>query len=364
MDCSFSFHCPDLFLYFTYARNCMAEQITQKDVARALGIAQATVSMALRNDPRITLSRREEIQLAASRMGYRPNPMAAALGQLRSTKKAHAVVAELAWINHSENPHSIRNFKEFNLYWKGAQETAEFFAYNLEEYVCNSDFTLERLAQVLSARGVHGILIPPHSKLPPNWDDFPWDKFSAVRFGYCVPSPQVNIVTSDQLSNSLLAFSKIRLLGYRRIGFVTGFHSSTWHRAGFLVAQADFKPGNQVQPLILDSKNRKQTQKVFLNWLKKNKPDAILTDVSAVREMLETGGYHVPDDMGLAVFSVLDGNADAGIYQNPEYIGKAAVEMLISLINHHYTGIPEICRELLIKGKWVDGSSLPPCSKL
>jgi LacI family transcriptional regulator len=274
------------------------------------------------------------------------------------------VVAELAWINHSENPHSIRNFKEFNLYWKGAQETAEFFAYNLEEYVCNSDFTLERLAQVLSARGVHGILIPPHSKLPPNWDDFPWDKFSAVRFGYCVPSPQVNIVTSDQLSNSLLAFSKIRLLGYRRIGFVTGFHSSTWHRAGFLVAQADFKPGNQVQPLILDSKNRKQTQKVFLNWLKKNKPDAILTDVSAVREMLETGGYHVPDDMGLAVFSVLDGNADAGIYQNPEYIGKAAVEMLISLINHHYTGIPEICRELLIEGKWVDGSSLPPCSKL
>jgi hypothetical protein len=61
---------------------------------------------------------------------------------------------------------------------------------------------------------------------------------------------------------------------------------------------------------------------------------------------------------------VLDGNADAGIYQNPEYIGKAAVEMLISLINHHYTGIPEICRELLIEGKWVDGSSLPPCSKL
>ena len=59
-------------------------------------------------------------------------------------------------------------------------------------------------------------------------------------------------------------------------------------------------------------------------------------------------------------FSVLDGGADAGIDQNSSEIGKAAVQMLISLIKHNERGIPEVCRELLIEGNWVNGSTLPP----
>jgi len=56
---------------------------------------------------------------------------------------------------------------------------------------------------------------------------------------------------------------------------------------------------------------------------------------------------------------VLDGNASAGIDQNSRETGKAAIQMLISLLNHHERGIPEICRELLIEGRWVPGATLP-----
>jgi DNA-binding LacI/PurR family transcriptional regulator len=56
---------------------------------------------------------------------------------------------------------------------------------------------------------------------------------------------------------------------------------------------------------------------------------------------------------------VLDGNADAGIYQNSDEIGKTAVQLLISLIHLNERGIPAIPREVLIKGRWVDGSTLP-----
>jgi hypothetical protein len=47
-------------------------------------------------------------------------------------------------------------------------------------------------------------------------------------------------------------------------------------------------------------------------------------------------------------------------FGRPGYpIGKTAVPMLISLINHNECGIPAICRELLIEGRWVDGDTLP-----
>jgi len=99
------------------------------------------------------------------------------------------------------------------------------------------------------------------------------------------------------------------------------------------------------------------------SWLKKNRPDAILTDITELRDMLDTLGYRVPQDIGLAAFSVLDGNADAGIDQNSKEIGKAAVQLLISLINHNERGVPEICREVLIEGRWVNGSTLPAKTK-
>jgi DNA-binding LacI/PurR family transcriptional regulator len=75
--------------------------------------------------------------------------------------------------------------------------------------------------------------------------------------------------------------------------------------------------------------------------------------------MLEKLGYRVPEDIGLAATSILDGNADAGIDQNSEEIGRAAFETLLSLLNHNQYGIPDIVREVVITGSWVDGTSLP-----
>jgi DNA-binding LacI/PurR family transcriptional regulator len=57
--------------------------------------------------------------------------------------------------------------------------------------------------------------------------------------------------------------------------------------------------------------------------------------------------------------SVVGGNADAGIYQNSEEIGRAAVLLLISMIQDNDRGIPALHREILVPGGWVDGGSMP-----
>jgi LacI family transcriptional regulator len=98
---------------------------------------------------------------------------------------------------------------------------------------------------------------------------------------------------------------------------------------------------------------------LFRDWLDRHRPDAIFTDIPAMRTMLAAADRRVPEDVGLASTSVLDGNVDSGIYQNSHEIGKTATETLVSLINHHHNGGPKIPRKILIEGRWVDGCSLP-----
>jgi LacI family transcriptional regulator len=131
-------------------------------------------------------------------------------------------------------------------------------------------------------------------------------------------------------------------------------------RAGFLLKEVLHIKEPPPIFTFLTSDNYRAKLPSFSKWLKKSRLDAILSDSADTRIMLDQLGYRVPDDIGLASTRILDGNADAGINQNSEEIGKAAMETLISLLNHNQYGIPKIVREVLITGSWVDGATLPP----
>jgi LacI family transcriptional regulator len=99
--------------------------------------------------------------------------------------------------------------------------------------------------------------------------------------------------------------------------------------------------------------------KQFKQWLDKNKPDAILTPDNRVVPTLEDLKLRIPRDIAVAATTVFDIPVDAGINQNSEEIGRVAVETLISLMNSNDRGKPAVPRRILIKGTWMDGSSLP-----
>jgi LacI family transcriptional regulator len=335
-------------------------RVSLRDVARRLKISHATVSRALRDDRRISEPVREEVRKIADEMGYRPDPMLAALSHYSRSKSDVSISAELAWINCWNSPKQLRSYKEFELYWRGASEEAQRSGFRLEEFAMNDDMTSSRLEKIFRARNIQGILIPPHGESPFNWKDFHWEDFCVVRFGYTVTDPAAHVVTSSQLTDGLIAFENMWRLGYRRIGLVSVPRMLTRFGAGYLFAQWQQNPKVKVPPLVFEGEPHEEKRCGELKaWIEKHKPDAILTDVGPMRRMLKKIGYDVPQQIGLAAFSVLDGEADAGIDQQSKEIGRAAVQMLISLINHNERGIPHVCRELLIDGRWVDGSTLP-----
>jgi DNA-binding LacI/PurR family transcriptional regulator len=244
------------------------------------------------------------------------------------------------------------------MYWRGAEATALQSGYHLDEFKVSGGVSLPRLEKIITARGIRGILLPPHP-FRMDWAVFNWGRFSVVRFGRSIESLPFHLVTADHVANTILAFNAIRARGCQRIGMA--LQQNRRHLlldAGFLKAQLDVPEKQRLPMCLLDESADMQPQ--FERWLKKHRPDAVFTEMPQIRDMLGRAGLRVPEDIGMAANSVLDGHADAGIDQNPEEIGRVAMLLLISLMHDNDRGIPPIPHELLVKGKWVDGSTLPP----
>jgi DNA-binding LacI/PurR family transcriptional regulator len=346
-------------------------RVTLKDVAQSLGVSLATVSLAMRDDRRIPEPRRLQVKEAAERMGYRANPAATMLAHFKRASTVQPVQAALAWINAWPDPKQLRGWRDFDLYWQGASRAAQKFGYRLEEFVVNETITPRRLQQILLARNIRGILIPPHGQHFGagtgylDFSAFEWDQFSVVRFGHTIDL-RVHSVTSDQTANGMMAFNKILERGYQRIAFVGRAHQGRFFGAGFLWAQSRL-PQELRMPMFLFpdnyNENDPKLHRTITAWLKKVKPDAIFHDVLAFPRILRNAGYRVPQDIALASTTVLEATEpaiDAGLDQNSEEIGRVGVLVVLSQINDNARGLPPISRQVLVQGRWIDGASLPP----
>lgn len=339
-----------------------AARVTQRDIARRLGISHVSVSLALRSNTRISPALTRRIQDAARSMGYRPDPMLGALNRYRDTRKKTVIRSSLAWVSLWRPPADPRDFAEFALYWQGARATAERHGYHLDHFMPAAHGSFAHLQRVLDARGTRGLLLSPPQegfRLPPGQID--WSRLCALRFGHALPDLPLHVVTAAQTTNAALASYAMHERGYRRIGFVTTRSAGRRTRflAGFLQAQALDADAGPLPPLLMDEADSTADLHALDAWLRRHRPDAVLTDLRPLRGMLAALGLVVPRDLSLAALSVHDGEADAGIDQNPRVIGETACETLIALLEQGASGLPKHPREILVGGRWADGATLP-----
>jgi LacI family transcriptional regulator len=343
-----------------------SRRVTLRDLAQRAGVSHVTISRALRNDPSISVTRRAEVKKLAEEMGYRPDPSLSALAAYRFARQEHKIQSGLAWINRYKDPKQWRKYGELKAYWTGAEKAAERFGYHLEEVLWAPGEPLKRLEKILDARGVRGILLPPHH-FPLDWAGFDWNKFSAVRFGMSVRNPDVHAVTTDQVRAMILAMEKIRQHGYERIGLIVpkdfDRHLGGNYVGGFYAAHELLDLGHLLPPLSTDrmvySEQPETARQALEKWLHKHRPDAVLTTLVEVPSLIQKIGLRIPEDLAVAGNSILDLPLDAGINQNSEVIGRIAVETLVSQINLNERGQPIAPCRILVESLWQDGKSLP-----
>lgn len=335
--------------------------VTQKDIAKKLGLVDSTVSLALRDSKRVKKATRALVQKTAKRMGYRLNATASNLSKFRSNALSRPVTSALAWLNNWKNPAALYERKEYTLYWEGAKDTATRLGYNLEEFVVGEKLSWSRLGSIMQSRGITGILIPPHPH-EIEFQKLAWEHYAIVRFGRSVPYPAANMVSADQLGNMLSMYEEVLKRGYKRIGMVNVSQDrSVWTNfdSGYLKAQEAHTPHAPIPIFYATLDDPLLCLPAFKKWMDREQPDAIISATAGVSKLLKATGYRIGFDIGLAATSILDTAIDAGINQHSYEVGRVAVRNLIAQVQDSDFGIPEIKQQTFITGEWVNGKTLP-----
>lgn len=334
------------------------ERVSQKDIAAKAGVHITTVSLALRDSPRLPLETRERIRQLAEDMGYSPDPMLSALTAYRKSAKVSRYQGTLAWLN------TIPRSEPDNLGYKaGALARCAELGYVLEEFHV-ADMSLPRISRVLRARNITGIFLPPQPGRLAHIN-FDWQNFSAISFGYSLARPRLHVVTNAQYRSVHIAIRAMRARGYRRIGFATvqatDIRTDRNFSSGYLAEQRRYNEKYSIPMFIFDDvadARRKNFIKNFGAWHEAHKPDAVLSLDGEVSGALKELGIS-PEACGHASLMTTPEGDLAGVYQNGPMIGRTAVDFLVGMIHRNERGIPSVPLYILVDSTWRDAPSLP-----
>ncbi len=332
---------------------------TQKDIAREAGVTQATVSLALAGQACVSPETRLRIETIARNLGYQPDPYLSGLSAYRKRVRPAHYHGNLAWLSNYPLGRSWRESVVFRGYFDGAAARAQQLGYQIEEHcLCTEAMTSQRLARILRARNISGLLLAPQPEAGQRID-FHFEQFSAVTFGYTLGFPQLHVVAMQQFRSMETAFRKLIALGYTRPGLALPLESDkrsdrNWS-ASFWSEQRTLPTRNRL-PLLLHQKLNKE---MFLRWVERYHPDVVLTIGPKLHNWLLEAGIKVPEEVGIALLTVPDRSSIySGIWENPQIIGAKAVEFLIDLIHRGDCGVPEVPLCHLVAGTWRDGRTV------
>lgn len=335
---------------------------TQADVARKAGVHRTTVSLALKEHPRIPVATRNRIRAIADQLGYMPDPMLSSLVAYRTRKRPASFHGKLGWLVSSAQGFNWRKVPHFCDAYEGALAQARRGGFEFELFDLSSPgLRPGRLADILRARNISGLLLCPQ-RVPHATLDFPWEKFSAVTFGYGVAQPRLHTVSPAHYLAVKRIMEELRRLGYRRVGLaLDGAQNerTDGHNLGAYLVGEDAAHRTPAVPPF----HGPYTAIAALGaWLKRYRPDAIISGSYYVLDMLRELDLRVPEQLGVACPCIPSPDTPlSGVFEDWKCIGEIAVDMLIAMLHRGERGVPARPQRLHVEGPWLAGRTL--CSQ-
>lgn len=341
----------------------MDAKITMMDVARVAGVNQATVSRALRNDPRVKEETRNRIRQIADDLGYRPNPLVSALIAERKKGVASGYGSVLAFLTAGDTSDAWRrSSSQYVFLHERIAAHAYQRGYTLEDFwLTEPDMPPQRFRQILLSRGIRGIvvcpLLWPRSRL-----DFDFSDFAAVAIGYSLTEPVLDHVSVDfwSMMKEIIARLTPR---FQRIGFVTPGNDSKrvkHHLLGAFLSERHHSPRKLLAPLVMEGRPLKK--ELFLQWVRQKKPDAIIVSTHPVFLLLQSWlvevSMRIPRDISMVCCDCHIGTDQSGIVQDLDAEAAAVVDLVTHRVERGIFGCPAKPQTILVGGNWRDGASL------
>jgi len=334
------------------------QTVRMAEIAQHLGVASSTISRALRGDVRISAELRGRVRTMADKLGYAPNPLVSALMANRRRRGGAGAVDVIALITNYGGREDWRKKDVCRWEYEGIQRRARELGFRVEVFALGSyRGDMARLIATLRARAIRGVLL-----------GFSRDESAAITLeseGFCVAglSAYFPSVIADRANFHGFFNDHMHRLGYRRPALVVPelnnrVSNNLWSGA-FLDWQRRLPRRDRCEPFI-PPENVTATE--FSDWLYRNAPDSLLVYKLPARTLLAKRGVRVPDDVGLAyLYRTSDEmGATAGIDGNLDFVGAAALDLVVERLYANNTTTSEHPKEVLIKGTWHEGATLPP----
>ncbi|MBC2607298.1 LacI family DNA-binding transcriptional regulator [Pelagicoccus albus] len=346
-------------------------RITLADIAKKAGYHPTTISMALRNHPRLPAETTKKIQALADEMGYRPDPALGALVAYRRNASPKQQAAPIAYLTYWRTEWGWKKSIPHRNFYEGAVERANQLGYKIDHFwLGKPGLSHERINEILLARGIRGLIIASHKLGEDREPRLQWDKYSSVKIDFFPTSLHVHTISNDQRAIIQLAFRKAREAGYKRIGFVLprwwdAYVNHAW-TAGFLASQLQVPEQDRVPIKIFDTEARSSVGMPvaeFESWRKEHNPEVVIGYSEFVKSAFELLQIKTPEDFAyIDICPETKDSGNAGVFNNCLRVGELAVEILAGQLQQNQIGLPDYPTVTKVEGTWIDGTSLPLAS--
>ena len=338
----------------------MPPRLSIRDLADQIGVSHTTVSLALRNSPRITPTMRKQVQKAARLAGYHADPTVSNLMARLRTIRTTAVRETLGFITAWPTRNGWRDAPNHVRFFNGAARRASDAGYVFEEFwMKEPGMTSQRMSRILRSRGIRGLVLCSLPNLGGRLA-LDWKHFACVAKGLTVQHPPVHRVVSSHYEDMHVVLDHLKCRRYRRVGLVLGEALSArvdraW-LASFLLHRNDVPKADRVPPLITRTP---AAEKDFARWFSTHRPDVILFSEQPVRTWLNSLKVADSTKVGMVHLDWSPNLAPlAGLDSGPEMLGEAAIDLLIGQLHANELGIPKHEKIIAVRGQWVTGSTV------
>lgn len=332
------------------------------DIATEAGVSKFTVSLALRNHPRVAPATRQRVLTAAEKLGYRPNPLVNVLmASIRRRRPANHRLTLALLISH-DRPDWSGQHRYLQELRQGANARAEALGYGFDLITLSeANRRPRRLQQIIESRGIDGVIIAPlpHHGFALGLD---WSRLAYVAVGLTFDETPAHRVCVNHYRTMRLALHACETRGWDRPGVVLHDRILGAVEDTLLASYLGYafrRQGRVHIPPLLCAEDH-LTGPMLAEWVRVHRVNAVLGVRGRLLPLLQEQGFRIGHDIGLAHLDCPGSSASlAGVIQHMDQVGAAAVDLLIEEIHSNHRGAPPLPKMVELEGCWHDGPSLP-----
>jgi LacI family transcriptional regulator len=335
------------------------DAVSMREIARKAGVSVSAVSLALRNQPRVSESERKRIQSIAQQMGYRSDPEVARLMEHLRTQRSERRASSLAVIIPELDREGLAGYSPLTEIVKGIRAQADEVGFKTELFfLTDRGMTPARLRDILIARSIKGVILAPYAGGVGTLD-MDMTGFCAATAGYSIVRPQLNRACPNYLQMMDELIDHLQRLHFHRIGFIMTYHrGGIGHKlltSSYLFYQDLLPPNERVPILPLEAVNERD----ITSWLKAHQPEVVISS-GRVFTLLQGMGLAIPGDIHFANIDLSEPPRQAaGMDHRYQLVGSEAVNLVLTQFTLNLTGVPKTPKVVLVDSHRRDGFTLP-----